>query len=146
MTIYEFSNKINAIDLFELLDQVIIENEAEILKIYQEVQLEQGVNEFGGRIGDYTNGVYEFITKPSIRPDWKGILDLKLTGSMYKGQSIGITEAAYIISSDVPYMTELIDRYSNAFLGWNDVTRTQEIQRIILPKLQEKLKHALGLE
>ena len=147
-TLQQLKDKAEKVNITAIVDQIFIENERQILTIYQETQLSKGKDQNNEAIGVYTDSWYEHYYKPSIRPDWHGIFDLHLTGRLYENQTIVNHKDGnfyQIIAPTVPYFYDLMKRYGVKWMGFSTETLKKVIDTVLWPKLIQKVKGLTNL-
>jgi hypothetical protein len=151
MTIKQYNQKFQKINLLEAVKAVIIQSEKEIVNL-QAIQLSKGETKQGGELPHYSNTSVEFFGKQP--GPWTG----KQTGSLYKGLQIAsIDDKGFeiISSSDTyPLFVKQLKRkkYSvtDAF-GLNKKARkggatNESLPDVLKPRLKKEIEKQTGLK
>lgn len=142
-TIIELYNNLMTFDLDKAFDTAMLSNAEKLLTNYKG-QLLEGKNQHNQPIGKYNQIPYA-IKKEGMnsRPGF-GNVDLKLTGAMFEGMKLIQEGDAYTVESNVEYFKDNLDRYGEAWRGWNDNT-IAENSPLILATINKELRNALRL-
>jgi len=144
-TLLELNEKAKDVDVIKILDEVISENEKELLELYQDIQLQLGKDGTGNEIGFYNDVLYATEKNKQNPKAGFGNVDLKLTGKFYDEMVIQQTSDFYQITSFVDYLPDIVKKYGMEWAGWNEETKAVLIEKIIYPKLINKLRQQLGI-
>lgn len=104
-------------------------------------EFEQGKTPQGDRIGFYRNRGYSLF-KRSLNPLASGTVDLRLTGSFYRGTYLDEQNGKFLFDSHDDKAPELFAKYGDENRGLND-TDWITAQNYILPEVVEYINRIL---
>lgn len=142
-TIFEVKERYNRIDIFQLLDECIIET-SEILLDLNRSQLSVGIDSNNNKLEEYKSKTYsEFKVNVigSLAP--LGVPDLKLFGDFYRNFKEKINESNIIITSNDSKTVKLEAQYGTDIFGLTNENLIYYSREIILPLLTKKIKDGL---
>lgn len=143
MTIKELSDRVQQIDVFQLMRKALVENEQKIVEMNRE-QMEVGVTSKGQTIDPtYRSAQYAQFKKKIGSRSPVGIPNLKLTGSFHEKMQMEIDDRSYSIYSTDDKERDLTAKYKDIFgLNAENIRKAQEINT---RKLGQLYKQATGL-
>lgn len=143
MTVRELNDKLQTLDVDELVLQAIQLNEKAMVQINRE-QMEVGKNAEGQSIGYYRSLSYANFKKNIGSRSPFRIPDLKLTGDFHKGMAMDVEDNKYFIYSTDDKAPDLTDRYGPIWgIAPENQDRAKEINTRTLGRL---FKEATGIK
>jgi hypothetical protein len=107
-------------------------------------QLDVGIAGDGGLVGNYTTDYYSRFKRRSGSNAPFGVVDLKVTGALYKGLRTDIKGTSVITDSKVSYSKYQIDRYGNRIYE-NTKSNQEEVKDKNSIGIVAEYSKALGL-
>jgi hypothetical protein len=114
MTVKELNDKMQAVDVDEMVRQSVIQNASKIVTLNRR-QLEVGKNAEGQTVGAYRSSAYAKFKKEMGSKAPYRVPDLKLTGAFHKGFFLEVEDNDYYIQSTDEKAPALAEKYDKIF-------------------------------
>lgn len=139
----ELYNRIKKVDV-NTVSEMTMEDAAPMLKKQQQLQMLQGLNQKGEKIGKYRNPKYA-AKKNSLNPlPGFGFVDLKLTGAFQDAIVIDVRGERIVFEGADIKTEDLAKKYGETILGLNEESRG-EVVKEIRPVFVKNMRKEAGL-
>lgn len=145
MGIIEFAETFETVDIDKIIEQSFFDNEAEIIDILQENQLLKGLDQFGARIGEYSQPEYAKMKFQMNNQAGLGFIDLRLDGDFYKGMALEKIDKDFQIRSSDSKAEKLTKQFGEEIYGLSEDSAGLVAQDYILESLTNGIREVLNV-
>jgi len=139
----ELSQKAKAINVRELASDILKQNSGLITKLVEQ-QLTVGESGKGSNVGKYKSAYYARFKQRIGSQAPSGVVDLKLSGDLYKGLFVDFKGTSYETDSKVDYSKYQIKRYGKEIYELQEPNE-KDVEFQLQTKIIEDYLKRLGL-
>jgi len=143
-TVEDLLERVDGLDIgFE--SSMSIEDTKEQLVLKQQMQMLQGLDSSGKKIGEYQSPVYA-EAKHRLNPlAGFGNVDLRLTGAFFRDQFVDVRDDEYVIDSADEKADALVKKYGDDIFGLSTDFEAEYVENDLEPVLIDNVREKIQL-